>query len=78
MIRNITGVGEGNGPYIGIHDGFQGTDIWKDFLQGSDRILLGASLRLGFPLPADGPHSLLVPRLSPTLPSPRSSPRFPI
>ena len=43
MIRNITGVGEGNGPYIGIHDGFQGTGTWKDFLQGSDRILLGAS-----------------------------------
>ncbi|RDX49667.1 glycoside hydrolase [Lentinus brumalis] len=38
MIRNITGIGKG--PYIAIHDGFQGTVSWKDFLPGSDRIML--------------------------------------
>jgi glucan 1,3-beta-glucosidase len=39
MIRNITGFGEGNGPFIAIHDGF---DIggWDNFLPGSDRIAL--------------------------------------
>ncbi|KAI0709645.1 glycoside hydrolase superfamily [Cerioporus squamosus] len=38
MIRSITG--KGKGPYIVIHDGFQGTISWKDFLPGSDRIAL--------------------------------------
>lgn len=40
MIRGITGVGAGNGPYVSIHDGFQGTGFWADFLPGSDRIIL--------------------------------------
>ncbi|OCH91075.1 glycoside hydrolase [Obba rivulosa] len=40
MIRNITGIGEGHGAYIAIHDGFVGTASWKGFLQGSDRIIL--------------------------------------
>ncbi|KAJ7232221.1 glycoside hydrolase superfamily [Mycena haematopus] len=40
MIRGITGYGEGNGPYIAIHDGFQSLASWADFLQGSDRIIL--------------------------------------
>lgn len=38
MIRNITGVGEGNGAYIGIHDGFVMPAAWEGFLPGSDRI----------------------------------------
>lgn len=40
MIRDITGIGEGHGPYIGIHDGFLGLQEWAGFLQGSDRIIL--------------------------------------
>ncbi|KAJ7904777.1 glycoside hydrolase family 5 protein [Mycena olivaceomarginata] len=40
MIRGITGYGEGNGPYISIHDGFLSLDAWANFLQGSDRIIL--------------------------------------
>ncbi|KAJ3731574.1 glycoside hydrolase family 5 protein [Lentinula guzmanii] len=38
MIRGITGLGAGNGPYISIHDGFVGLDSWAGFLPGSDRI----------------------------------------
>ncbi|EJF55770.1 glycoside hydrolase [Dichomitus squalens LYAD-421 SS1] len=38
IIRNITGIGKG--PYIAIHDGFQSDASWKDFLPGSDRIML--------------------------------------
>ncbi|KAI0333479.1 glycoside hydrolase [Cubamyces sp. BRFM 1775] len=38
MIRDITGIG--NGAYIVIHDGFQSPESWKDFLPGSDRIVL--------------------------------------
>lgn len=41
MIRSITGVGEGNGPFITIHDGFQSLGSWSGFLQGSDRIAIG-------------------------------------
>ncbi|KAG1738191.1 glycoside hydrolase family 5 protein [Suillus lakei] len=40
MIRNITGYGEGNGPYIAIHDGFEGLSSWAGFLEGSDRVIL--------------------------------------
>ena len=40
MIRGITGVGEGNGAYISIHDGFEGLSSWSGFLPGSDRIAL--------------------------------------
>ncbi|KAL1745091.1 glycoside hydrolase family 5 protein [Schizophyllum fasciatum] len=40
MVRDITGYGEGNGPYIAIHDGFQPITVWENFLAGSDRIIL--------------------------------------
>jgi len=40
MIRNITGYGAGNGPFISIHDGFQEIGSWADFLVGSDRIVM--------------------------------------
>ncbi|KAF9030010.1 glycoside hydrolase [Hymenopellis radicata] len=41
IIRGITGVGEGKGFYISIHDGFE-TDMtqWEAFLAGSDRVVL--------------------------------------
>ena len=35
MIRGITGYGAGNGPFISIHDGFEGTASWAGFLPGS-------------------------------------------
>ncbi|CCO32663.1 putative glucan 1,3-beta-glucosidase D [Rhizoctonia solani AG-1 IB] len=40
MIRNITGNGEGNGPWISVHDGFDPLDRWADFMPGSDRVML--------------------------------------
>ncbi|KAJ6528562.1 glycoside hydrolase superfamily [Mycena capillaripes] len=40
MIRSITGTGAGNGPFISIHDGFDGVPSWAGFLPGSDRIIL--------------------------------------
>lgn len=40
MIRGITGVGEGNGPYISIHDGFRGLGVWAGFLTGADRLTI--------------------------------------
>ncbi|KAJ6502722.1 glycoside hydrolase [Mycena vitilis] len=40
MIRGITGVGEGKGFYMGVHDGFQPVASWAGFLPGSDRVIL--------------------------------------
>lgn len=40
IIRSITGTGEGKGPFISIHDGFDSLDSWADFLPGADRIAL--------------------------------------
>ncbi|KAF8654052.1 hypothetical protein AX16_003587 [Volvariella volvacea WC 439] len=40
MIREITGIGEGNGAYISFHDGFLPRDQWVDFIPNADRITL--------------------------------------
>ncbi|KAJ7882227.1 glycoside hydrolase superfamily [Mycena olivaceomarginata] len=44
MMRGITGYGAGNGPFISIHDGFQGTPWWTGSRPppppSSDRIIL--------------------------------------
>ncbi|KAF5374698.1 hypothetical protein D9615_008928 [Tricholomella constricta] len=48
VIRNVTGIGEGNGPYISIHDGFAGVSSWADFLPGADRIILDTHPYLAF------------------------------
>ncbi|KAI0029788.1 glycoside hydrolase family 5 protein [Vararia minispora EC-137] len=64
MIRGITGFGAGNGPYIAIHDGFQGLTVWQGFLAGSDRIMLDQHPYLGFgavqtdPIAAPAPNGL--------------------
>jgi hypothetical protein len=40
IIRDITGVGEGNGPYISIHEGFSSLDTWANFFPGIDRFII--------------------------------------
>ncbi|WWD17096.1 hypothetical protein CI109_101533 [Kwoniella shandongensis] len=40
IIRDITGIGAGNGPFLSIHDGFIGIQQWYDFLPGADRVAL--------------------------------------
>lgn len=40
IIREITGIGEGNGAMLSVHDGFLGPNKWFGFLPGSDRIAL--------------------------------------
>ncbi|KAG9037366.1 hypothetical protein FS837_001448 [Tulasnella sp. UAMH 9824] len=39
-MREITGRGQGKGPFISIHDSFRGLAAWKDLLPGHDRIAL--------------------------------------
>lgn len=48
MIRNITGSGEGKGPYIAIHDGFAGAAAWAGFLPQSDRVMMDVHVYLAF------------------------------
>ncbi|KAF8956533.1 glycoside hydrolase superfamily [Flammula alnicola] len=45
-IRTSTGVG--SGPYIAIHEGFQGPAIWEGFLAGADRLALDQHPYLAF------------------------------
>ncbi len=45
-MRGITGIGEGNGPFMVVHDGFQGLNTWYGLLPGSDRIAMGELLVL--------------------------------
>jgi len=47
-IRKSTGIGAGAGPYIAIHEGFQGVAIWAGFLAGSDRVVLDQHPYLAF------------------------------
>jgi aryl-phospho-beta-D-glucosidase BglC (GH1 family) len=48
MMRSITGVGAGNGPFMSMHDGFIGLDRWTNFLPGSDRIALDSHPYIAF------------------------------
>jgi glucan 1,3-beta-glucosidase len=57
MIRDITGVGEGNGPVISIHDGFSGNlSTWDGYLTGSDRIVMDSHPYLAFDTPNADPY----------------------
>jgi hypothetical protein len=52
MIREITGFGEGNGPYIMMHDSFQGLASLAGFTDGADRI--GGDVHPYFAFNGDG------------------------
>ena len=40
LMRNVTGVGEGDGAYLSIHDGFIGQGSWVGLFTGMDRIAI--------------------------------------
>ncbi|KAF8321309.1 glycoside hydrolase family 5 protein [Clavulina sp. PMI_390] len=40
IIRNITGIGEGNGAWLVIHDGFNSDSNYTGYLAGADRVAL--------------------------------------
>ncbi|EFP85703.2 uncharacterized protein PGTG_11032 [Puccinia graminis f. sp. tritici CRL 75-36-700-3] len=55
LIRQIGGIGEGNGPFMVIHDAFQGIGTggpaknpWSGFLQGADRMGLDSHTYFAF------------------------------
>ncbi|KAF8874014.1 glycoside hydrolase family 5 protein [Mucidula mucida] len=47
-MRGATGAGKGNGPYVVVHEGFQGPAIWEGFMQGADRLALDQHPYLAF------------------------------
>jgi len=47
-VRTASGVGEGKGPWVNLHDGFFGRDNWDGFLQGGDRVTLDSHPYLCF------------------------------
>ncbi|KAG8995610.1 hypothetical protein FRB93_001114 [Tulasnella sp. JGI-2019a] len=57
VLRNVTGIGEGHGPYLSIHDGFEGLGGWSDFLPGSDRMAMDSHPYMCFTNPDPSPIS---------------------
>ena len=55
MVRSVTGVGEGNGPYVCIHDGFEGTGNWAGFMNGADRMCLDTHPYIAFSTQSNAP-----------------------
>lgn len=57
MVRGITGIGEGKGPFITFHDAFfdQATSVasggWDGFLAGGDRMAIDSHPYLCFSAP---------------------------
>lgn len=39
-VRQVTGLGEGNGPVISFHEGFEGLSHFAGFLQNADRVAM--------------------------------------
>ena len=61
-LREITGIGEGNGPYLAIHDGFRGGEAWAGFFPGADRLVLDVHPYIAFSgAPNDEPASAWAP-----------------
>lgn len=48
IIRSISGVGEGKGPIISIHDGFLAMDRWIPFLPNADRVAMDTHIYFAF------------------------------
>ncbi|KAM0748832.1 glycoside hydrolase [Meredithblackwellia eburnea MCA 4105] len=59
-IRSITGLGEGHGPMISIHDSFERTRNWLQFLHGADRLSLDNHRYIAFRDPNTDPISELA------------------
>ena len=51
VVRGVTGFGDGNGPFLTIHDGFAGLPAYNGFMAGADRVALDQHNYLAFDLP---------------------------
>ena len=57
MVRQASGVGAGNGPYVSLHDAFFSPSQWAGFLTGADRISLDSHPYLCFGPQSSAPMS---------------------
>ncbi|KAJ6552610.1 hypothetical protein DFH09DRAFT_1319059 [Mycena vulgaris] len=57
MIHGITGNGAGNGPFMSIHDGFQGVTSWAGFIPELVRLILDTHPRTPFAVAVAGEFS---------------------
>jgi glucan 1,3-beta-glucosidase len=48
IIRNITGIGAGNGPFISVHDGFSSLSNWAGVFPNVDRVALDTHPYIAF------------------------------
>lgn len=56
-VRAAGGIGQGNGPFVSMHDGFLGETAWAGYLPGSDRIALDMHPYLCFQAQSSAPMS---------------------
>lgn len=56
-VREASGIGEGNGPFISYHDGFLGLPQWAGFLPNADRTALDYHPYLCFDAQSSAPMS---------------------
>jgi len=56
-VRGASGIGQGNGPYISLHDGFLSQPKWAGFLPNSDRVSMDIHPYLCFDGQSDAPMS---------------------
>ncbi|KAG2009548.1 exo-beta-1,3-glucanase [Coprinopsis cinerea AmutBmut pab1-1] len=57
IIRRAGGIGEGNGPWVSLHDGFFGRDRWSGVFPNADRLALDVHPYLGFGSQSSAPMS---------------------
>lgn len=64
MMREITGMGNGVGPYMMLHSGFvgNGVDAWANYLRGSDRVAYDFHPYLAFNPPYSDSWSSNLPK----------------
>jgi len=54
IIRDVGGIGEGNGPWVSIYDGLEPLSAWAGFMSGADRIALDSHTYRIFSRPNSG------------------------
>lgn len=62
VVRSVTGLGAGKGPFISIHDKFDSLSSWAGFLAGSDRVALDNHPYFAFGGPSTDPLSAYIQR----------------
>lgn len=61
IVRAASGIGQGNGPMISYHDGFQPLTMWANFLSNADRISMDTHPYFAFSGQSTAPISSYAP-----------------